>query len=76
MVTVNRVWSGWHARASPQEVRLALMTAVPPASAVKSVRTGVQPRPGIEGQLLGLASRTVGPSCRSTRGAGLAATSQ
>jgi hypothetical protein len=73
---VNLVWSGLHRNASPQEERLAVITALPSASAVKLARTGVQPRPGMSGQLLGLGISTAGPSCRSTVGDELPATSQ
>ena len=75
-MTVNRVWSGLHRRASPQAERLAVMTALPPVRAVKPARTGVQPRPGMSAQLLGLGSGTGGPFCRSTLGAELPVTRQ
>jgi hypothetical protein len=64
-VTANRVLLGAHRRASPHEIRLALMIAVPSASAVKLICSGVQPSPGRSGQSGGLASTTAGPICRS-----------
>src|SRR4029077_11440127 len=74
--TVNRVWSGLHRRASPQAERSAVITALPSVRAVKSARTGMQPRPGMSGQLFGLDSSTGGPFCRSTLGAELPVTRQ
>ena len=75
-VMVNRRWSAAQARASPQVVRVAVITAVPRASAVNKVCTGVQPMPGMPGQVLGRGSRRAGPSWRSTAGTGLACTFQ
>lgn len=57
---MNRPWLPTQPRASPQVVRLAVMTAVPAASAVKEVCGGTQPRPGISGQVPGRGRRLAG----------------
>src|SRR5215469_13124185 len=75
-MTVNRSWPGLHRKASPQAERSAVITALPSVRAVNSARTGVQPSPGMLGQLFGLDSSTGAPSCRSTLGAELPVTCQ
>ena len=62
--------------ASPQDVLLAVITAVPRAIAVKEVCSGTQPAPGIVPQLLGGARSVVSPSCRNTAGEVLGSTFQ
>lgn len=57
-------------------MRLAVITAVPAASAVKSVRIGMHPMPGMCPQPGGGVSSVDLPSCCSTRGTELPRTVQ
>jgi hypothetical protein len=76
MVRVKCRWLGMQRIASPHDTRRAVITAVPGASALKSVRNGTHPMPGIAPQPGGRLIRLDGPSCFSTPGTELPATSQ
>ena len=69
-------WLGMQRIASPHDTRLAVITAVPGASALKSVRIGTHPMPGIVPQPGGRLSRCDGPFCCSTDGTELPRTVQ